>query len=279
MTFIAMLLAVVLLQLWGSGRRVQYDGWFFDWCDFLARFDLDTTLRHVLALAGPVVLALLALSLFEDVLFGLLWLAAATLLLLYSFGRGDFQALLDRYRRYLQRGDVEAASIDAARDFPPPRDVAADSVAGLRAQFGRGLLYEGYQRWFAVLFFFFLLGPGGALAYRLLHLLARRRDDPYLQRALFVADWVPARLLGATFCLTGDFVASRDELLATCGDRSRPAAAVLERIAVAAVNAPDSDDPARLAMVLSQWLEAMRALLSRSAAAWLLIISLLVILF
>ena len=31
MTFLALIIALVLLHLWGSGARVHRDDWFYDW--------------------------------------------------------------------------------------------------------------------------------------------------------------------------------------------------------------------------------------------------------
>ena len=144
----------------------------------------------------------------------------------------------------------------------------------------RGFFYEGYQRWFAVLFYFVLLGPAGALAYRLLQLSRNYFDPELVDRCLFLVDWVPARLLAAAFSLTGDFVGSRDELLQGLAEPQLGAPEFLQSVGRASLDlentAFDGDvDPGAIA---EQEIDETAALLFRSAACWVVAISLLVLL-
>ena len=73
------------------------------------------------------------------------------------------------------------------------------------------LLWQAYQSFFAVIFWYFLLGPVAALSYRLLALAAEHSQQPALaERAAQLRhafDWLPVRLLAASFALVGNFVA------------------------------------------------------------------------
>ena len=88
-----------------------------------------------------------------------------------SFGRGDFQELLERYRSQCAHGDFEGAFLTTLSelDWATARDDPG-SPKEVHALVQRGFTYDGYQRLFAVLFYFVLLGPAAALAYRLLQL-------------------------------------------------------------------------------------------------------------
>lgn len=62
-----------------------------------------------------------------------------------------------------------------------------------------------------MIFWYFLLGPVAALSYRLLALAAEHSQQPALaERAAQLRhafDWLPVRLLAASFALVGNFVA------------------------------------------------------------------------
>jgi AmpE protein len=102
------------------------------------------------------------------------------------------------------------------------------------------------------------------------------------QRVLFVLDWLPARLLAATFALTGDFMGSRTKLFAAIQDAGTEAETVLYSVGVAALGTLDTgaqseeDEFGPLAAAQNR---AFDALLSRSAICWIVVLSLLVLLF
>jgi len=282
MTFLAIIIAVLLLQGWGTGERVHYDDWFTAWQVRVAGWNLSGGVSLALLVLAPTLLVILVLKLAAPVLFGLLWLPLAALLLLYSFGRGDFQAAMGRYRGHVYSGDFEAAYLAACQEFDwGDSPEVPDTPLGVHALIQRAYLYEGLQRWFAVLFYFVIAGPAGALAYRLLQ-LGRDSFEPALARRwLFLLDWVPARLLAATFALTGDFISSRASLLAGLGDTGEDAGPLLYAVGVAALG-PDAalspgEDAATGPAAAAQNRE-FNALLSRSAVCWIVVLSLLVLL-
>ncbi len=84
----------------------------------------------------------------------------------------------------------------------------------------RALLKYVHQSYFAIIFWFFIFGPAAAISYRILQHLAEVNEyentvDPEntssdLQETwckLFaIVDWIPARLTGCLYLLTGDFI-------------------------------------------------------------------------
>jgi len=284
MTFLAMIIALVLVQVWGSGSRVQHDDWFRGWQSRIAAWSIAPTVKLAAVVLLPVALAQIILDAVQPVLFGLLWIALAVFLLLYSFGRRDFHELMERYRGQCHSGDFEGAYLTTLSElgWTSEKDNPV-SPQEVHALVQRGFFYEGYQRWFSVLFYFVLLGPGGALAYRLLQLCRHNFEAALTERCLFLLDWVPARLLAAAFALTGDFVGSRDKLLEALLEVSAQADQLLYVVGTAALgNAPAQDsvdpgDPGFGESAARQNREA-GSLLSRSAAAWVAVISLAVVL-
>ncbi len=75
----------------------------------------------------------------------------------------------------------------------------------------RRLLWQGYQSFFAVIFWYALLGPVAALAYRLLALALEHARQPALReqaaRVRHILDWLPVRALVLSFALVGNFLA------------------------------------------------------------------------
>ncbi len=73
------------------------------------------------------------------------------------------------------------------------------------------LLWQGYQSFFAVIFWYALLGPVAALAYRLLALALEHARQPALReqaaRVRHIFDWLPVRALVLSFALVGNFLA------------------------------------------------------------------------
>ncbi|MCZ3018990.1 regulatory signaling modulator protein AmpE, partial [Acinetobacter baumannii] len=93
-----------------------------------------------------------------------------------------------------RRGDLQAAEHVAERDLK----VAADSGEQLLERVQGHLLWQAYQSFFAVIFWYFLLGPVAALAYRLLALASENSQNPLVaERAgqlRHAFDWLPVRL-------------------------------------------------------------------------------------
>lgn len=88
---------------------------------------------------------------------------------------------------------------------------AADAEAGEWVRPAMDRLFRlGLERLFGVLFWFFLLGAFGAVAYALTRLLAERwqGDGDFhaaVAEVLPVLDWLPARLLVVSFAIVGNF--------------------------------------------------------------------------
>ncbi|MFK8047688.1 MAG: regulatory signaling modulator protein AmpE [Halioglobus sp.] len=281
MTFLAMIAAIIVLSVHGDKSPVHEDDWFASLQNTCRGFGFSPTVSLVVYVAAPVFLVEFMLSAVDSWLFGLIWLAGASLVLLYSFGREPFDTLTQRYRSYCRSGDFEAAYLYAEEELdidPQSLDVTSPETAHEAIQ--ARLLYLGYQRWFAVLFFFLLVGPIAALAYRLLQLSRQSRERAIASSILFYLDWLPTRLLAAGFALTGNFLSSRDELLASVSESRQDSGSVLMSVGRAAIGAsrgaePDQQHP--FSEIASQETVELRDLMSRSAGAWLIVISLIVL--
>lgn len=267
MSFLVLLVVVWVEKLSAWRSRIQRDGWLIG--------ELRARERHpaasqrawwlLMLLVGlPVVLVGVLLWALSQVAYGWLALPVHLLVLLYSLGRGEPKAAMGPLRDAWRRGDTQAALHVAERDL----GVTAQSPQALTEQVEGWLLWQAFQSFFAVVFWYSLLGPALALAYRLTALVAQYSETPALrERARLLRhalDWLPARLLGASFALVGNFVAvcrwMLHELLDWHGPASRFVAHTGRLAVDLATPASDAEPVAGL--------DALWALLQRAAVLW-----------
>jgi len=210
MTFLVLLLALLAERFSRWRLRVQQD---IFWLQLLDRVEMNpelagTPYRALFRLVVLPVLAMGALLVLLSIPFyGWLALPLHVLVLLYSLGRGDVLSDLRPFRDAWRRDDGEAAYLAAKCGLSGG---AGERLSLLRRVQGY-LLWQAYQSFFAVIFWYALLGPVAALAYRLLALTCEHTSLPALRvravRLRHLFDWLPARVLALTFALVGNFVA------------------------------------------------------------------------
>ncbi|AZE92935.1 Membrane protein [Pseudomonas orientalis] len=267
MSFLVLVLAVWIEKFSALRRRLQRDG---GWLRELAKLESSSRMgtRPWLVLLALVVLpvALLGLLLLvlEPVAYGLLALPVHVLVVIYSLGRGDLLAALGPFRDAWRRGDLQAAEHVAERDLK----LGADSGEQLLERVQGYLLWQAYQSFFAVIFWYFLLGPVAALAYRLLALASEHSQNPLVaERATQMRhafDWLPVRLLAASFALVGNFVGVSRVMLHELLSWDISAARLVEKVGLAAAEIPPPVVGAEGISSLDQLWE----LLLRAAVLW-----------
>ena len=213
MSLIAILISLFVERFIGSLEDLRRFAWFDRYTDRVREHlpvggRLDGAAGVLIALAPPVALV----ALVNEFLVGL-WLPFALLFailsLLYSFGPRDLEAEVEAYVDALEREDLESAGW-YAQDLlgaNPPEDPRALSRALTEA-----ILVEAHERLLGIIFWFVVLGPMGALLYRLACLLERRvRGEEAgfahaVRRVHNILAWVPGRLCGLGYALSGSFV-------------------------------------------------------------------------
>ena len=283
MEFLTILIVLGLLQLWGSGGPVQQDGWFKNMAQRIANTVLKLSwLRLLLIIGIPVVVVMFFQMLFDSVLLGLLSLLLNVGVLLYSLGRGDFSENIQRYLSSWNHGNFESAYEQALQigNFEPSDEIS-DHIS-LHQHVRSAILYGGFERWFSVVFWFLLLGPAGAIFYRLTYLCSRNDilatpDRQFALQIMYFLDWIPVRLLAICFSLTGNFVNSFNHCWRIIFE---PVATikVLESCSLAAISSSDEqksypEDQQQFIKYGREELLALQSLLSRSIVCWLVIIA------
>lgn len=210
MTFLVLLLALALEKFSGWRRRIQRDGAWLAWLSLVE--DLPSVSRRswlglLLAVVLPLLPLALLLTLLQPLAYGWLSLPLHLLVVVYSLGRGDVMADLGPFRDAWRREEAQAAFHVAERDL----GILGGSESELIGRVHGHLLWQGYQSFFAVIFWYALLGPVAALAYRLLALALEHARQPALReqaaRVRHILDWLPVRALVLSFALVGNFLA------------------------------------------------------------------------
>lgn len=207
-TLVAVVLALVLGHvaptLVAAFRQYGwYDGW-LRWLGGSTHEDGFWTGRYgiVLALAPVLLVVALLQWLLDGPVYGLVGLLFDIAVLVYAWGPRDL--------------DVDVEAVIDAHDAPTRRAaIARLGLTGEAAALDGPALVEAVfinalQRWFGVLFWFLLLGPVGAILYRLAVHSAASADLPGNNRAGALAlktalDWPVAQLMTLAMALVGNF--------------------------------------------------------------------------
>jgi AmpE protein len=210
-TLLAVVAALVIGHMAQSlAASVRHYDWYGTWLEWLdAQFPEGSFWRGRWGIALALVPPLLAVLLFQVALdrpfYGLVGVLFAIGVLFYAWGPRDLDIDIDAI--------VDAPDAASRRDamaalWPDAPPLAIDGGALVSAVFQNAL-----RRWFGVLFWFLLMGPVGALLYRLAVLSGEgsfaRRLPPETregaQTLLRLLDWPVAQLLTLALALVGNF--------------------------------------------------------------------------
>jgi AmpE protein len=195
------LIALGLLHLQPQLAHWRGDGGFRRWVAQLS--DSSGSGRVLVTLLVPVVLCLLAVWLIGLLpMADLLRLIFSLVVLLYCFGPHAYEADLEAILKAPDGASRQAAAQALSDD--------GEAVAWNAVAVGEATAYAALHRRFGVLLWFFVLGPAGALLYRLTQTLGRdtsldldAQARPAARTAAHVLDWLPAQLMVFTLALVG----------------------------------------------------------------------------
>jgi membrane protein required for beta-lactamase induction len=184
-----------------------YNNWLPD--HRLPEWTLRGLMGLVLLLLPPLLITALLQQLLAGSLFGLPSVIFAAAVLLFCLGPVDLDTQVNDYTQAVETGDENSQihlAWEIVEDEPPTSEPA------LSQSLAEAILLQANQRLFGVIFWFLLLGPMGALLYRMATQLPRleqaNRDMDfflYAKQLLLIMDWLPARLTAICYAIAGSF--------------------------------------------------------------------------
>lgn len=294
MNLIALLIGLLIERLatqWFHWRRMR-------WIDRIIDAGF-TQVRRVSSWPALLAVSLLAVALVLPVyliiiglggtLAGFTYLLLAIAVLFFSFGPTDIGEEVDDYCRALEGEDDDA--VHSAAKAIVEGDVPADARERIR-RVEEAVLVQANNRVFAVVFWFVLLGPLGAWAYRVTDMIRRRavfsaaRSETTDDNDVAILDaattlhgwlaWIPARLTAIGYATAGHF----DEAIAAMrapGEQrdaspSESNENLLARVGTAALALEDIDDESITARGV-RGAAAAKRLVFRQLIIWAVILS------
>ncbi len=286
MALIALLVALVGERFVTRFQEARELAWFPGYADAVVNrvpARLGAWGRLLLVLAGPVGLVWLAQALAADWAWGLAELVLAVAVLFLTLRLGGLEERVDAYLAAHEAGHIQEARhhAQAIIDAPIPQD--AESEAG---EVAAAVLRQGMGRVFGVIFWFAVLGPLGAVAYRLSVELSRGPGStasalgPALVPLRGFLDWAPARLMALGFVLTGNFEQGLQAWRSPAAEHGTDLAAenhaLLARVGCGALTlTPDEAEQAGFpASGGAGMVRSARGLVLRSLVIWLAVVAL-----
>lgn len=214
MTLISLLVALGLDRVLFAHRDGPVPGWYGRITDTLvSRLPSSWDgIGAVILVVAPAVIAMAVVQwLVWGLLFGLVTLVLGIVVLLFAFGPIDVIGLVEDYINASADEDRERMAWIYGR-------LTGEELPEARYEEGRrmvdAILTQGHDNLFATVFWFCVLGPAGAVLYRMLAEGALRPPAavvarPALLRSyrylLGLLGWIPARLVAFGYAMTGSF--------------------------------------------------------------------------
>ena len=205
MPFLSIVLTYLLARYTAIGKWLHHDGWLQLLINKLADAWPQKVFTFFAVPVAGSLLVLLALWLLP------FWLGffLGVALLLFSVGRGDWHSGLASLTEQLRSGNAEAVWLTLEQEGMVS-DGSGEPGQGLWLAWRRHAGCWYLNRLFAVFFWFFLLGPAGAVFYRLTSLYNSHQQVlagnlPSYRQWQFVLEWLPVRYMALCCCLAGNF--------------------------------------------------------------------------
>ena len=222
-----------------------------------------STVAGVLMLLIPVGVVLWAV---QGLIYGILTLLLHVGLLLCCVGRHDpLRSMNTDFIAAWERGDQAAAALVAEQQLGVVSEQAETLLVEVRGRMAATTL----QDYFVPAFWYLLLGPLGALAYRLLELTRQQWGHSASHPAgilVHALEWIPARLLALSFALVGQFDSTLRALRGMAAEWELSAGEVVARSTGAALVIESAEPEVEI-------LHEARQLLIRAILAWAVIIA------
>ena len=217
MSFFSLIAMLLLEHFRPLDQRVQLYVYFARYGNFLERHFNAVRYRYgMLAWGLGILPSVLALGILYFFLYRVSFFLAMLLniaVLYLTLGCSQFTQSAAKIAQAIRINDLEGArSIVGEWEGHAVTDFKVDILARITLE---KLLLCAHRQFFGVFFWFVILGPAGALLYRLAQILSHKwgaldhheygRFGMFPDTAFMVLDWVPLRLTAASFAVVGNF--------------------------------------------------------------------------
>jgi membrane protein required for beta-lactamase induction len=207
------LISIIIGLLIDRAFRHIHDLRELSWFEFFTRKTTtwlgayNGVLQLLTVLCLPVLVIAGIQFLLSDLLFDLLYMMFGIIVFTYSLGPACLSSDIEYYLDARRLGDEDEALHYAGALTERAASTSPDQQT---SDVTRAILYVANERIFAVIFWFVIIGPVGAILYRLATSISKQEDiNERIKPAaiLFqgVLTWVPARMLALGYALTGHF--------------------------------------------------------------------------
>jgi adenosylcobinamide-phosphate synthase len=218
MNFLALIAALLLEQMQPLASRKSLSEWMTGYAAFFQHHFNAGEHNHgriawLLAVLPPVLVCIFLYGALRhaNVLFA--W-AFSVLVLYLTMGFRRFSHYFSDIYQALRNDDLERARVLLSEwRGEPCHELNAQEVARLTIEEG---LAASHRHVFGVIVWFIILGPAGAVLYRLVHFFRARWNRPedaaelghfgeFALQMCYWLEWLPLRLTAITFAIVGDF--------------------------------------------------------------------------
>ena len=273
---VAILLILFVAHVLPDLARLRDYSWWRAWLRWLGPPAPGVALAIGVGL--PVLVCVLVQAGLSTLWFGLIGFVFAVAVLYYCWGPRDLERDVEAIDK-APDGTARLAAAQALRRDGDDSELPFAAENLVAATFAAAL-----SRWFGVLFWFVVLGPCGALLYRLAQLLAAApaTDESALARKFAaLLDWLPAHLMALALALASNFDAVfsawRDYHRAHAQGYANLDLGFLDAIARASVTADVAADGNADAHSPLVALDDAMVLVRRVLVVWLTLIALIVL--
>lgn len=206
------LISIIIGLLFDRAFRHLHDlrdlSWFEYYSNAVTRFiQANGVVQMIAILLFPVMVIATIQLLLSDFLLELPYLLFSVLVFAYCLGPACLSSDIEYYLDARRLGDEDEALHYAGALTERAASTAPDQQT---SDVTRAILHVANERIFAVIFWFVIIGPAGAMLYRLTTNLSKQEglnDSLSAVAILFqaVLTWVPARMLAMGYALTGHF--------------------------------------------------------------------------
>lgn len=249
----------------------KYSGWMMDNLPGLSKQGASSI---VILLLPVMLLTLLLQNILADTFFDLFSLIFGLVVFAYTIGPGNLDKEIDCFLQGREDGDEDRAQKCASAIMGKEASRAADQQI---IDVMHAILYEANDRFFSVIFWFVVLGPFGALLFRLTSYTMRTNSNKTLRSAAkklqAILAWAPARLVAFGYALTGNYEAASAHRAEKCSP-DELAECNYNTLVTAGLGALKDCTPGEE----TSCIHSTRALVLRTLVVWLAVIAILTLL-